>query len=55
MREFNLEKMCNLLYSKEIVDYLTLIHEYKGKLKNVYLLIQSHVKLLVSFCQSQTL
>ena len=31
MREFNLEKICNLLYSKEIVDYLTLIHEYKGK------------------------
>ena len=31
MRNFNLEKVCNSLYTKEIVDYLTIIHEYKGK------------------------
>lgn len=31
MRNFNLEKTCNKLYTKEIVDYISLIHEYKGK------------------------
>ena len=31
MRNFNLENVCNSLYTKEIVDYLTMIHEYKGK------------------------
>lgn len=31
MRKFDLEKECSDLYTKEIVEYLTLIHEYKGK------------------------
>jgi Fic family protein len=31
MRNFNLERTCNDLFTKEIVDYISLIHEYKGK------------------------
>lgn len=45
MRNFDLEKASKTLYKKEIIDYLTLIHEYKGK-QQIY--IESEPDVLVS-------